>query len=229
MTAFTAILSLKEVSQRTLCVYISLLQAAAPSGAIKEKVDVIRRHHNKLFNTRISSDDVKEEIDTLVEKGVMPSRGATYPFASSNGSSKNIDKLIEKLESDVSDVRPDTDNFPDQTRIFAALKMANAIEIATKEKKVRVTVGDEAVVANGEQKKRVQKVWDYGFIGKLDNKYGTEKVVDTICEIHLHNGFEQFDDYDFKYRRQKYREYLFGALEGDAAPAEDTHEQTIVY
>lgn len=229
MTAFTALLAIKEVSQQTLCVYVSLLQSAGPTGAIEEKPSVIRRHHNKLFSTRIDEDTVKEEIDTLVEKGIIPSRGATYPFASSGGSSPNIDKMIEKLESDMSEVRPDTENFPDDTRIFAALKMANALEIATTEKKIRVTVDDEAVVADGEQKKRVNKEWDYGLVGKLKSKYGTEDIIDTICEIHLHGGFDQFEGHSFQKRREQYRKYLIGALEGDTDPSKESEEVAMIY
>lgn len=229
MTAFTSLLSLKEISQDTLCIYISILQASKPSGAIHEDPETIKKHYNKTFSKRKSTDEIKRAIDQLVEKGVMPSRQTVYPFASQNGHSKNVDEILEKLEQDMSDVRPVAADFPDQTRIFAALKMANVLEIAVTEKTVRVTGDDEALVVNSDQKTIDKKEWDYSLIGKMKNAYGTETIIDTICEIHLHNGFDQFDKYDFIYRREKCREYLFGALEGENQPAQDSKESVLTY
>lgn len=232
MTAFTALLSIKEVSKRTLCVYVTLLQSAGPSGAIDDKVDVLVRHYNKLFeNTRITQEKLKNDIDTLFEKGIIPSRGAVYPFASNSvGHSKNIDEIIEVLEEDMSDVRPDPTRFPDESRIFSALKMANALEIAAKTEKVRMTHDDHALVVNGELKKRQRRVWDYGLVGKMKGKYGADEVIDAICEIHLDSGFDEFDKFGFEKRRRHKRKWLFGYLEGNhGSSKESTSETEMIY
>jgi hypothetical protein len=228
MTAWTALLSLYDIDLETIGVYVAMVQCAAPSGAIRDDEDELRRHYYRVFGKRLTTDRLRERQDELMGREAIPSREATYPLANPGEKDERIDQIVEQLKSDVSGVHPDFDEFPDDERIFGAFKAAKVMEIAAKESRETLSVGDSAIVNAGHQVRYWVKEWDYGFVGKLKAQHGTESIIDTVAEIRMHRGFEPFRKGTWKQRRKKFRQYLLGALSGDVDPKTET-DATVVY
>lgn len=231
MTAWTSILTFQDIDIQTLAVYVALMQSAAPSGALREDHGTIRKMYYRLYGKQIREDAYEEALDALIEKGAMPSREALYPLSPPQKSKKRVENIAEKLEQDISGVKPDFESydFPKEERIFSALKVAKALEIAVKEKRKQLSTDQGAVVDAGHQVRYWAKTWDYGFIGKLKGKYGAERVIDSVLEIYQHGGFERLRKGGWKKRRQTYRKYLIAALDGEVDPASKESGRTAVY
>ncbi len=231
MTAWTSLLTFQDIDLETLAVYVALMQSAAPSGALREGHDTIRKMYYRLYGKQIREDAYEEALDTLIEKGAMPSREALYPLSPPQKSKKRVENIVEKLEQDISGVHPDFESydFPEQERIFSALKVAKALEVAVKEKRKQLSTDQGAVVDAGHQVRYWAKTWDYGFIGKLKGTYGAETVIGTVLDIYRHDGFEKLRQGDWKKRRRVYRKYLIAALKGEVDPASDANQRTAVY
>lgn len=234
MNALTALLLMKDLPIKAVGVYISLLQCAEPSGAIRESRKSCRNQYKRLTGKRITASKFDDIIDLLVERELMPSKESLYSlsFLSSPSNERSLDDIVERIEKDMSEVKPDGDNFPEQRRICGALIAVKALEVAVKRKRKTLEdpeTGEAVLNEDGTVQKYWKRVWDYGFMRKLQSDYGVESMITTIFEMHHYDRWSELRQNSFQKTRKHMRKYFIGAVSGDKDIKSDDERAELIY
>lgn len=221
-----------ELSLEEIGAFWVMVQNANSSGAMQVSEDELRADYRKTFSKRPSREAFGEMLETLVEKGLVPSREAIYPPPRQEGMSddqrERLARAIDSLENSVHKVRPHPER-KDHMRVFGALTAGNLLTgVATRESHAeRDPETGLFVVAEGAKVVRKENMWDYGLVGKWIHQYGVDHVTQTICRM-VSSGLPDPTKLpeDFLGRRKAIRAYITRVLDSGKVTSEyDAYER----
>lgn len=234
MNALTALLLMKDLPIKAVGVYVALLQCAEPNGAIRESKKSCRNQYKRITGKRITAGKFDDIVDLLVDRGLMPNSESLHSlaFLSSSQNDRSLDDIIDRIEEDMSSVKPDGDNFPEQRRLCGALIAVKALELAVKRKRKTLEdpeTGEAVLDEDGTVQKYWKRVWDYGFMRKLQSDYGVETMIKTAFEMYQYDRWQGLKQDSFQKTRKHMRKYFIGALSGEKDIKSDDERAELIY
>lgn len=219
MNLVQSIMAARDISLEEAGVLIIMIQHASPNGGVHADESDLYSAYCKAFSKRPRKEQFSDLIQSLVDKGLIPTRTTVYPMdtsaALSEREAERLRNLLDEMTESREHVRPPQAS-EEQQRVFAALKAVGALDLAVRERSMPLTDGKgNPVVAGGERQFYKRKEWDYGLIrGLISDFKGVDHVLVTLFRLYATGALKDLDldDKPFEERRTTLRKFVIGAL-----------------
>jgi hypothetical protein len=221
-TQESQLLRVDEVVPKALIVWLAMVQLSNGRNEVHASMKEIRRRANQLAKgRRMTSEDIMDFQDDLIEIGLLPSKNKVYPFGgtSEQVSDEQAQEIVQAAVKNYKRGLPpaDDDNVAEHARLGHFLVSVRAQLFCQKfEYETLRDQNGQPILVDGQQKRFLRSVWDYAFAQKMLNQYGFDRIFEVVSNLYVKGLLDQIKhDGTRQGKKKALTRYIIAVLNGE--------------